>query len=188
MSRWSLPGPYSGISFRSHTEAKWACFLDHLDIRWHYEPQGFATDNRCYLPDFWAWPASGPVWLEVKGDWETDPEGVVKFRQFAAQRPMPSRAALLSGAPAVEGTYLLIGGDENAEDPGNGPWEDDAVQWRPCPSAYHFDLANPGFAAARFAEDGCGGCELSRGDDRIRAAVNAARSLRFGRPPTGTAA
>src|ERR1700683_252125 len=102
MPRRSMPGPYAGVPFRSHTEAAWAIFLDQLDIKWQFEPQGFATDGEAYLPDFMAWPALGPVWIEVKGDWESDLAGVAKFRRFAAQRPQPSRAVLLSGKPEHE--------------------------------------------------------------------------------------
>lgn len=61
---------YAGCRFRSRLEARWAVFLDHLDIKWDYEPQGFSigptTNRRRYLPDFWL--PEHDLWAEVKGD------------------------------------------------------------------------------------------------------------------------
>lgn len=61
---------YAGHHFRSRLEARWAVFLNALDIRWEYEPQGFAIPREdgtttAYLPDFLL-PDCG-TWLEVKG-------------------------------------------------------------------------------------------------------------------------
>jgi hypothetical protein len=163
-------------------------FFDQLDIKWEYEPQGFATDGQPYLPDFAVWPALGLLWVEIKGSWDADPEGVAKWRRFVAQRPQPSRAALFAGPPSLEGKYLVIGGDDGQDDPGKGSWEDDTQQWRPCGSGHHFDLAYPGLFRAKFVEDGCPDDFGGNGEDRLRKAVNAALSHRFGKPPAGSAA
>lgn len=56
---------YSGIKYRSRTEARWAVFLDEVRVPYAYEPEGFDLDGDWYLPDFWL-PNPG-VWLEVKG-------------------------------------------------------------------------------------------------------------------------
>jgi hypothetical protein len=56
---------YQGCRFRSRLEARWAVFLDALDIRWEYEPQGYVIDSTGYLPDFWL-PTLN-LWAEVKG-------------------------------------------------------------------------------------------------------------------------
>jgi hypothetical protein len=188
MSSRKTPGGYGGIRFRSHTEHRWAIFLDELAIKWEYEAQGFITDGEPYLPDFIAWPALGPLWIEIKGDWETDPSGVAKFRRWAAQRPQPSRAVLISGPPAIEGTHLVIGGDDEQDDPLKGAWEDDTQQWCPCPGGHHFDLAFPGLFRAKFAEDDCADDFGGNGEERLRKAVRSANSYRFGKPPAGTAA
>jgi len=188
MPRRSMTALYAGVLFRSHTEACYAMFFDQLGIKWDYEPQGFATDGEPYLPDFVAWPALGMLWLEIKGDWETDSAGVAKWRRFAEQRPQPSRAALLSGKPSLEGRHLIIGGDDTQDDPLKGGWEDDTYQWRPCPSGHHFDLAFPGLFRAKFAEDGCPDGFGGNGEERLRKAVQTALSYRFGKPPAGTAA
>jgi hypothetical protein len=55
---------YAGCRFRSRTEARWAVFLDHLDIAWHYEPEGFEVTSGRYLPDFYL--PEFQKWIEVK--------------------------------------------------------------------------------------------------------------------------
>ena len=170
-----------GIEYRSHTEYRWAVFFKNLAIGARYETQGFVTDDEPYLPDFSAWPALGRLWIEVKGDWEDDPEGVARWRRWAAQRPQPSRTVLLSGDPALEAKCIVIGGDENADDPLKGPWEDDTMQWRPCVSGHHFDLCFPGLFRGKFVEDGCPDDFGGNGEEQIRKAVEAALSHRFGK-------
>jgi hypothetical protein len=178
----AIPTRYAGVLFRSRTEARWARFWDALDIRWDYEPQGFVTAaGDPYLPDFAVFPALGLLWAEIKGSWQSDPEGVAKWRGFAMQRPQPavSRAVLLSGTPSIGGAFLVIGGDDDSPDPLKGGWEDDTQQWRPCSGGHHFDLAYPGTFGAKFVEDGCD-WDIGPGDDRLRKAVEAALSARFG--------
>lgn len=187
-SRKMSGGGFDGARFRSHTERRWAIFLTELDIKWEYEPQGFITDGEPYLPDFICWPALGPLWIEVKGDWESDLTGVAKWRRWAAQRPQPSRTVLVSGAPALEVSYLLVGGDDNQDNPVKGGWDDDSQEWRPCGSGYHFDLCYPGLFHGKFVQDGCPDGFSGYGEDRLRKAVDAANAYRFGKPPTGTAA
>lgn len=183
MERRSLPALYAGTLFRSHLEARWAIFLDALDIKWEYEPQGFIVDGTAYLPDFAIFAAGGTLWAEIKPDWDSDPEGVDKWRTFAAARPQPSRAVLLVGKPSVRGRHVVIDGAEDAV------WEDDGQEWRPCPSGHHFDLAFPGTWLTKFAKDECPDDFGYGGEERIEKAVQAALSYRFGKfGPQGTAA
>lgn len=187
MTHKGTPAPYNGTLFRSHLEARWAIFFDHLDLKWEYEAQGFDVDGTWYLPDFAVFAASGLLWVEIKPEWDTDPGGVEKWHRFAPQRPQPSRAVLLTGKPSVLGTHTVIGGDEDANSPVKGPWEDDTQQWRPCPSGHHFGMAHAETFKSTFADDGCPD-EFGRGgDERIEFAVRAALHHRFGRfqpPPT----
>ncbi len=178
-----IPARLDGIEYRSHTEYRWAVFFRELGIKAKYEPQGFVTAGEPYLPDFLAWPALGQLWVEVKGDWETDLKGVAKWRRFVTERPQPSRAVLLSGDPDLKGKYHVIGGGG-----GDADWEDDAYEWRPCPAGYHFDLCYPGTWRTRFADDGCPGESGGHGEDRLVKAVDTALAHRFGKRPTGTAA
>lgn len=43
---------YRGYRFRSRIEARWAVLFDTIRTAWEYEPDGYATDHGCYLPDF----------------------------------------------------------------------------------------------------------------------------------------
>lgn len=178
MTRWSLPGWHNNVRFRSHTECRWAIFWDELGIKWDYEPQGFATDGSCYEPDFVIWPACGLVWVEIKGSWESDPDGEKKWRTFAAQRPQPSRTIFIAGVPSIHNRPIIIGGDENQPDPLRGPWEADDHEWRPCLSGHHFDLAYPGTFGAKFAEDGCDDDFGGNGERQIADASAKALSAR----------
>ena len=71
---------YKGYRFRSRLEARWAVFLDELDIEWEYEKEGFRLDNgKYYLPDFWVpcpryHDSSSGYWLEIKGPVPTEDE------------------------------------------------------------------------------------------------------------------
>lgn len=61
---------YKGYRFRSRLEARWAVYLDNMNIKWEYEPEGFEFKNgERYLPDFLIFNHLGaPVqWLEIKG-------------------------------------------------------------------------------------------------------------------------
>lgn len=70
---------YAGCRFRSRLEARWAVFLDRLDIQWEYEPQGYEFDGQRYLPDFHL-PAMG-IDVEVKGVMDETSAG--KLTRFA---------------------------------------------------------------------------------------------------------
>ncbi len=80
MSFKAIDTHYKGYRFRSRLEARWAVFLDHMQCKWQYEPQGFNLDGMLYLPDFWL-PFANPdhaggyeqgsppekgYWLEIK--------------------------------------------------------------------------------------------------------------------------
>lgn len=65
MSVAALPTEYADTTFRSRTEARWAVFMDAMEIKWRYEPEGFDLDGVHYLPDFWL--PGLDSWLEIKG-------------------------------------------------------------------------------------------------------------------------
>ena len=113
MASRGIPAFHNGIWFRSRGEAKWAVFLDHLDVKYEYETQGFDTDGSWYLPDFVIFAATGTIWAERKDSWTDDPSGVAKFRRFADQRPKRSRAALLVGVPEItpDADKVKLGGN-----------------------------------------------------------------------------
>ena len=61
-----IPTTYAGCLFRSRLEARWAVFLDHLALEWHYEHEPFtlAPFGYQYLPDFYIPELA--AWIEVK--------------------------------------------------------------------------------------------------------------------------
>lgn len=63
---------YKGYRFRSRLEARWAVFLDALDIKWEYEKEGFELPSGRYLPDFWL--QDWKIWLEIKPEKPTEEE------------------------------------------------------------------------------------------------------------------
>jgi hypothetical protein len=52
MSIKAIETVYKGYKFRSRLEARWAVFLDSLNVNYEYEPEGYQCDNLYYLPDF----------------------------------------------------------------------------------------------------------------------------------------
>lgn len=89
------PTNYCGIAMRSRLEARYASWLDQMQVLWEYEPFCFADGKRQYLPDFVVHHVnvlSGQrsVYIDVKpfwplGDltermttiWATDPTAVL---------------------------------------------------------------------------------------------------------------
>lgn len=55
---------YQSYKFRSRLEARWAVFMDALDVRWEYEPEGYDLDGLYYLPDFWL--PKQKMFIEIK--------------------------------------------------------------------------------------------------------------------------
>lgn len=60
---------YAGCRFRSRLEARWAYFMDLMDVRWEYEHEGWELPSGRYLPDFRLPQAK--VYLEIKGEFPT---------------------------------------------------------------------------------------------------------------------
>lgn len=85
---------YKGFRFRSRTEARWAIFLDVIEIPYEYEKEGYDLGSEYYLPDFWV-----PAWdsfIEIKGTKPTEEEieKVVKLHKNTGKRVL-----LISGQP-----------------------------------------------------------------------------------------
>lgn len=55
---------YSGTTYRSRTEARWAVMFDKAGVGFQYEPEGFKFASGNYVPDFYisAWNC----YLEIK--------------------------------------------------------------------------------------------------------------------------
>lgn len=98
---------YAGCRFRSRIEARWAVLLTRLDIRWEYEPQGFAMGGVSYLPDFYLPDVS--KYLEIKG---ANPSAADTDKVLKLAEAMEGQATvtLLKGDIPQESFTLTVGG------------------------------------------------------------------------------
>ncbi|MBG0739031.1 hypothetical protein IV500_06400 [Paeniglutamicibacter antarcticus] len=96
---------YSGRIFRSRLEARWAVFMDLLDVNWDYEPSFYQVGEELfYLPDFYL--PDHQLWLEVKGAPFMDTASMAKVLASVAG---PMRIPLRE-APYTASDRLLLGG------------------------------------------------------------------------------
>lgn len=106
---------YAGYRFRSRREARWAVFLNHLDIPWEYEPQGYRlADGSTYLPDFLVYPDTDlAFWFEVKGSHPTGKE-LAKAQGLATGTGRTVYVYFGAVEPPGIGLTRAIGADESA--------------------------------------------------------------------------
>jgi hypothetical protein len=99
---------YAGFSFRSRTEARWAVFMDAMDVAYQYEPEGFKTSAGWYLPDFYI--PSLDCFLEIKNI----PQPLNECDKAAALVKLVGRPVyLFNGPPKAPGDnnwYVSQGG------------------------------------------------------------------------------
>ena len=107
MSIKAIETVYQGFRFRSRLEARWACFLTHLDVAYEYEPEGFTMNGMAYLPDFRiTQPGSrAKYWLEVKGQRPT-PDEIEK----ASRLSRTGTAVFIVWGDPVDALMLTAGG------------------------------------------------------------------------------
>ena len=163
----AIPTRFAGFRFRSMLEARWAVFFDALNIKYLYEPQGFVTDGKPYLPDF-CLLLGHMLWAEVKPAFETDPDGVSRWSSFVLGRGDPG--ILLTDMTSRPGPFLYLGP--------LGPQHD--AQWCACPDGYHFEPVS--YCDVRRC-DSCGSVFQDEGYNhpKIAAAYELARSYQFDR-------
>ena len=98
---------YKGYRFRSRLEARWAVFFDELEIKWVYEPEGYALESGPYLPDFKVLDRNlNPVWIEIKPQSPTVHE-MQKVSDLCAMSGL--RGFILSGVPGDESSIYFNG-------------------------------------------------------------------------------
>ena len=176
---------YSGVLYRSRSEARWAVFMDSLQLEHRYEFEGYDLgDDLRYLPDFLV--PSLDFWVEVKGADPVDDE---------CERA--HRLAVSSGKPV----YVFFGG--MADPTANaGPATayaffadgsaDHGYLWCECAVCGNLGIEFEGRSDRLSCKEraGKGGvCGVSAHGDkgfnykspRLVQAYNAARSARFGR-------
>jgi hypothetical protein len=98
---------YANRFFRSRTEARWACFFQHLGVTWHYELEGYRLRSGPYLPDFWIeeWRA----WFEVKPVTERQNANSLTWLMQDLRRATGARQAYVCfGAPdLIRGSMIV---------------------------------------------------------------------------------
>jgi hypothetical protein len=97
---------YSGVTFRSRLEARWALFFDCVGWDWDYEPCLYrVTRKMSYLPDFFL-PGLG-LWVEVKGAYYLKASSMAKIAcSVAGRHRIPLRCP-----PYGPADRILLAGD-----------------------------------------------------------------------------
>lgn len=121
---------YKGCWFRSRIEARWAVFLDAIDLEWEYEPEGFKLENGIwYLPDFYL--PEKQLWLEIKGEHPTKADlDKVFFFEVELERSGKGQIYILCGDipyPYPKAGYAIIGFDAYPGEAVGDSW------WTQCP-------------------------------------------------------
>lgn len=97
---------YSGVTFRSRLEARWALFFDCVGWDWDYEPCLYKVGPRVnYLPDFFLPDLN--LWVEVKGAYYLKASSMAKIAcSVAGRHRLPLRCP-----PYGPATRILLAGD-----------------------------------------------------------------------------
>lgn len=170
----AIPTIYKGYEFRSRLEAKWAYFLDQLDIKWVYEPEGYIlNDGTKYLPDFYLPDFEDGMYAEVKpinGDFS-------KSKEFFNTTKLP--IIYLEGEPDFRVyNYYILSKDNNEPYFLCGIINGDVYQYEKHKINYNCFFVYPGYEN----EDGTideDDYDMAFGDKHIQAILSTRRK-RFG--------
>jgi hypothetical protein len=113
-----IPTEYSGTTFRSRLEARWARFFDGIGWNWEYEP--FDADG--YIPDFLILGRSSLL-IEIK------PYGDLRMLVEEADRVRPLVGLGWSGHFAVFGVNPLLDLNGSMGRPGPGVYVTGGSDW-----------------------------------------------------------
>lgn len=104
---------YGGVRYRSRLEARWAVFMDAVDVVHEYEPERFQLPGGgTYLPDF---KTAAGAYIEVKGaEHNLDKPYLIRaasvLGHLSILGPIPSCRAGIPGR-----TVLVSDGDGNVD-------------------------------------------------------------------------
>jgi hypothetical protein len=165
---------YKGYRFRSRLEARWAVFFDALDIKWHYEEEGYELPSGRYLPDFrlekMASAGTRDIWAEVKGK----PTSADVIKTFNAAAELACEPGAADGGMPLPRLLLL----SDIPEPGEA-W----THLQVCRSREWLVIQWVHFAWCAYNESrGWGDITLDphlRHTPAVSAAYKAARSARF---------
>lgn len=119
---------YSGVTFRSRLEARWALFFDLVGWDWDYEPAQYRLrPGMTYEPDIYL--PNQRLWVEVKGAYWLQARSIAKTASAVAG---PHRIPLRS-EPYGPADCILLAGDMLAETVAGTPvhsliWDDGSGQ------------------------------------------------------------
>ncbi len=156
---------YAGHRFRSRLEARWAVFLDTLDLDWQYEPEGFnLEDGTRYLPDF---HVDGVGWLEIKPRFDS-----AALDAISEVGEAHGETGYLIAMPAIpdpawvrsSGIYGCNGWESLARDaPGIYVSCDSAYHWCECPYCHAIGIQ---YNARSGRNNHTESCRARRGDEK----------------------
>lgn len=178
----SIPTFYSGNTFRSRLEARWAVFMDQLGVRWFYEYEGFELPSGRYVPDFWL--PDIDRWLEIK------PVSFDPWGKDAGGRDAKRCSEFMQLADKSKGLVILCGSPAEQEDDLNESWYqresgfvmgDYHYLWCRCPGcgAYGIEFDGRGERACRKDICSSGSKSYTPDDPSIIAAKAVAMTWRF---------
>lgn len=103
----AIPTHYLGYYFRSRLEARWAVFLETLQLHWRFEVQGYELPTGRYLPDFFLrlhdsalsdhQPPGSGYWVEIKPDGDPSDRELALLAELAWETG--HNAYLVAGSP-----------------------------------------------------------------------------------------
>lgn len=170
----ALETKYRGIIFRSRIEARWAVFMDALDVKWDYEPEGYDLDGLLYLPDFWL--PDQQCFYEVKPHAPTNDE-VLKAIRLAE---FTKHTVFISHEGVTQPDYGSGSDSPRAYFPGGG--EDTPYWWCECPACGKIGLQYCGWSARICRKAHCEEKYPGHKKPRLVRAYELARCHRFWTP------
>jgi len=182
---------YRGYRFRSRLEARWAVFMDSINVRFEYEGEGFAFDGYAYLPDFFL--PDMDCFLEIK---PTDPSEEEVTKAILLCEHTGKNVYILVGQPSCPCFYTpnqfygnnskmeYFGCDLTAKyDWDRGAQQDSHYLWCECPKCGKIGIQFDGRAERILCGCAIDGRLHNFNSPRLVSAYNAARGYRFEHNP-----
>ncbi len=99
---------YKGIRYRSRLEARYAVFFDYMQIEVRYESEGYVTEGRAYLPDFYLPNLNQYIEIKPNGDFRTD--NLVNEKMISFAKHQENGLLVMVDIPIRKKYFLSIRG------------------------------------------------------------------------------